>query len=178
MNTSNRHALARLNNRFWRKATTSSNLRFIVMLHGNLLTLQFSKRNSKYVSHSIALISCFWRMNGTFQGNSYVFNMAPPISLPPNRTLNELKEWGSQVTQEEIFTLDALDEFQSSDLRPVFQKAEKPYTSISMSDMKVKQRTMETSSIEPEVKEKQLKTGSLFRVIPQVAFRCVLPFVS
>ncbi|KAH9474768.1 hypothetical protein JR316_0013233 [Psilocybe cubensis] len=95
--------------------------------------------------------------------NSYVFNMAPPMSSVQNRSLKELKEWGSEVTDEEIFTLEALDEFRSSD----FGQAGNSPTSTSTLEKKINQRATDTFSAELDGKDKQFKSGSLFRVIPQ-----------
>ncbi|PPQ92554.1 hypothetical protein CVT25_010390 [Psilocybe cyanescens] len=104
--------------------------------------------------------------------------MVPPISLPPKETSRELKEWGSDATEDEFFTLDTLDEFQCSDLRHIFRGVEMtPYAATSSSNVAAKRKGVETSLIEREVEEKRLKIGSLFRVIPQVNFHYAFHFI-
>lgn len=68
----------------------------------------------------------------------------------------EVKEWGSPVSNDEIFYLRDLEDFISSDLLQG--------TTTSSS----KRTKHDRPTAEPEPKRRKINTGSLYHVIPQV----------
>ena len=78
----------------------------------------------------------------------------------------DLKEWDSAVTQDEIFSLNDLDEFVSTDLSSIFFHQQQNLEPRSVDELKHKRST--DSVFESQSKQRKLETGALYRFFPMV----------
>lgn len=56
-----------------------------------------------------------WLKIQIFLGNSYMFNVQPPV--PVRGAEYSLKEWNAACTEDEVYSIDSLEEFSGTDLR-------------------------------------------------------------
>lgn len=95
-----------------------------------------------------------------------MFAYVPP-SRPPSKVgarIDDLKEWDSVVTQDEIFSLDDLDDFVSTDFTSIFERKSDPPSSF----IEKRDRTVDLVT-EPHSKRRKLETGPLYGFIPKVS---------
>lgn len=98
-----------------------------------------------------------------------------PPSRPPFKAgarISDLKEWDSVVTQDEIFSLDDLDEFVSTDFSSIFERKSDPPSSL----IEKRERTVYLVS-EPHSKRRKLETGPLYGFIPKVSAKCIMHYI-
>ncbi|KAF8902599.1 hypothetical protein CPB84DRAFT_1746599 [Gymnopilus junonius] len=80
--------------------------------------------------------------------SSYMFGGIPPVIISEKERVDELKEWGSPVSKDEIVRLGDLEDFVTSNLLYIGQESNSP-------------------PAEPEPKTRKLNYSSLYHVIPQ-----------
>lgn len=86
----------------------------------------------------------------------------PPSPNVGATGLCDLKEWGSVVTPDEIFSLDDLDEFVNTNLNSIFVHHEQP-ESVTR-----KRKGSADSVSESQSKRRKLETGALYDLIHKV----------
>lgn len=103
--------------------------------------------------------------------NSFTLRQSPPAVEFLQEHPNEIKEWGAQVTEDEIYNLEDLGQFIGTDfarLSPV----------INSSADRSKSGAPAALPVESSPKTRLLEFGSLYRIIPQVQnvrAPCLLP---
>ena len=107
--------------------------------------------------------------------NAYGFANAPPSRPPPEfgTRIGELKEWDSVVTQDEIFSLNDLDEFVNTDFSSIFHNIERKSEPqlLPASVAEKRERAEDSVSESQQPKRRKLETGALYGFIPKV---CVI----
>jgi hypothetical protein len=92
--------------------------------------------------------------------------------LPPEigTRICDLKEWDSVVTEDEIYSLNDLDEFINTDFNSIFhnmkRKSEPQLQPTSATEKR--ERTADLVSAESQSKRRKLETGALYGFIPSV----------
>jgi hypothetical protein len=105
------------------------------------------------------------------QGTVYGFANAPPSRPPPEvgTGICDLKEWDSVVTQDEIFSLNDLDEFVNTDFNSIFRDIErKSEPQLQPTSVAEKRERTADSVSESQSKRRKLETGALYGFIPKV----------
>ena len=104
-------------------------------------------------------------------GTVYGFAYAPPSRPPPEveTRICDLKEWDSVVTQDEIFSLDDLDEFVNTDFSSIFYNIERK-SELQLRPTSVAEKRERTADLisESQSKRRKLETGALYGFIPKV----------
>ncbi|KDR77294.1 hypothetical protein GALMADRAFT_225410 [Galerina marginata CBS 339.88] len=100
-------------------------------------------------------------------GNCYVFNASPPNILSEKGRAKEIKEWGSSVTEDEVFNMDDLEEFTGSGYGHILEGKTAAHVSSVNSQSSKKRENNASPENEPEPKKRKLHVGSLYNVIPQ-----------
>ena len=86
-----------------------------------------------------------------------------PPSIPTSEVgagICDLNEWDSAVTQDEIFSLNDLDEFVSTDLSSIFFHQQQNLEPRSVAELKRERST--DSVLESQSKRRKLETGALY----------------
>ena len=78
----------------------------------------------------------------------------------------DLKEWDSVVIQDEIYSLNDLDEFVNTDFNSIFHNMERK-SEPQLQPTEKRERTADSVS-ESQSKRRKLETGALYRFIPKV----------
>ncbi|KAF4612859.1 hypothetical protein D9613_011156 [Agrocybe pediades] len=108
--------------------------------------------------------------------NAYTLRTLPPKISCATRIPRELKKWGAEVTEDEVFCLEDLDDFISTDLQYIFSKKSFVNQSSAVTQTSVQPRPNKRARTyspspepqpEPEQKKRKLKYGSLVSVIPR-----------
>ncbi|KAF8804351.1 hypothetical protein BYT27DRAFT_7259330 [Phlegmacium glaucopus] len=101
----------------------------------------------------------------------YSFANVPPTRPPHEAGLCDLKEWGSVVTQDEVFSLDDLDEFVNTDLGSIFRNnahQEQKLEPQLLTNPIIEKRERSPDSVsEPQAKRRKLEMGALYGFIPK-----------
>lgn len=84
----------------------------------------------------------------------------------------KIKEWDSVVTPDEIFSLDDLDEFVSTDFSPIFRNVvhqdKKSEPQLVQKPLSEKRERSANSVLESQSKRRKLEIGVLYGFIPKV----------
>ena len=118
----------------------------------------------------ILFFLCNALTTSSFQANSFTLRQPPPAVEFFQQHRNEIKEWGAQVTEDEVFNLEDLDQFTGTD----FTHLSDLRLIINSSIDRSKHSTPALPAESPH-KAKLLDIGSLYRIIPQV---WIFPFPS
>jgi len=90
---------------------------------------------------------------------TFVYNKGPPV-ISADRITPTYKEWGSQISDDEVFTLDDLTEFDT-------KAAKQVYTSTGQQN----RGGALNSANEAISKKRTLDTAPLYQMVPQVCLR-------
>jgi hypothetical protein len=100
----------------------------------------------------------------SFQVNSFTLRQSPPAVEFFQERRNEIKEWGTQVTEDEIYNLEDLGQFIGTD----FTRFSECQPLTNSSAVQSKRSTPTALPVESSHKTRLLDFGSLYRIIPQV----------
>lgn len=100
----------------------------------------------------------------SFQVNSFTLRQSPPTVEFFQERQNEIKEWGAQVTEDEIYNLEELGQFIGTD----FTRLSERQLIMNSSADRSKRSTPAALPVEFSHKTRLLDFGSLYRIIPQV----------
>ena len=100
----------------------------------------------------------------SFQVNSFSLRQSPPAVEFFQERQNKIKEWGAQVTEDEIYTLEELEQFIGTD----FTRLSERQPIMNSSADRSKRSSATALPVEISHKTRLLDFGSLYKVIPQV----------
>jgi len=151
----------------------------------NGIILLYTKEYREPKGSQLVFISC-WCLPSPFKSSciysraekrtkTYTFNATAPYIPSSSRSHQELKEWGADVTEDEIFRMEDLEDFVGVDLQFIFALP----TPVPTTAVPTKRVRTKSPSLEPEPKRRKFKVGSLVNMISKVStFFKLFPMIT